>query len=237
MAKTKKSTTGTRRPKGTKAAAAAPAMHVPAPGGAVPTLDTSPADGLTPKQRYFVLEYLVDMNATRAAIQAGYSPRTARQTGSENLSKPDIRALIDAVLAERTRKLEVRIDDVLRGLLCIAKADLARVVDENDRPRQIQDIPEDVRLAITGWEVKELFEGRGEDREHIGRLHTFKFGNKNEAWRDLGRYLKMFTDVTEDRGAGLTDEQRITRLAAIFDAARARKKGGGKGGAGGAPPA
>lgn len=207
------------------------------PGNPPPATEASPAaapsspsaGGLTPRERRFVLEYLVDLNATRAAIRAGYSPRTARQIGSENLSKPDIRGFIDAVLEERARKLEVKIEDVIRGLIRLANADPARVFDENDKPLRLAEIPEDVRLAITSVEVEELFEGHGEDRERVGLLHKFKFGNKNDAWRDLGRYLKMFTDVQESRNADLSDEERAARIAAILDAARARKKKGGKG--------
>ncbi|CCQ72407.1 terminase small subunit [Magnetospira sp. QH-2] len=48
------------------------------------------SSNLSPKQQRFVEEYLLDLNATQAAVRAGYSERTARQIGSENLSKPDI---------------------------------------------------------------------------------------------------------------------------------------------------
>lgn len=63
------------------------------------------AGDLTPKQRRFVEEYLVDLNATQAAIRAGYSGRTARQAGAENLAKPVIREAVaagQAALSERT---------------------------------------------------------------------------------------------------------------------------------------
>ena len=54
---------------------------------------------LTDKQQRFVEEYLIDLNATQAAIRAGYSPLSARQVGTENLSKPSIRACIDQEMA------------------------------------------------------------------------------------------------------------------------------------------
>jgi phage terminase small subunit len=53
---------------------------------------------LTPKQRKFCDEYLISGNATDAAIKAGYSPKTAKQTGSENLAKPDLKQYIEAEL-------------------------------------------------------------------------------------------------------------------------------------------
>jgi len=69
------------------------------------------------RQRRFVAEYLVDPNATQAAIRAGYSPRTARSIGQENLTKPDIRKAIDAANAERLARLGVRADWVLMRLV------------------------------------------------------------------------------------------------------------------------
>lgn len=53
---------------------------------------------MTPKQRKFCDEYLISGNATDAAIKAGYSPKTAKQTGSENLAKPDLKAYIETEL-------------------------------------------------------------------------------------------------------------------------------------------
>ena len=55
---------------------------------------------MTPRQQKFCDEYLISGNATEAAIKAGYSRKTAKQTGSENLSKPDLRAYIDEQLAK-----------------------------------------------------------------------------------------------------------------------------------------
>lgn len=71
---------------------------------------------LTPKQRRFIDEYLVDVNATQAAVRAGYPRKSARQTGAENLSKPVIRAEIARRMAERSAKLAVTADSVLARL-------------------------------------------------------------------------------------------------------------------------
>lgn len=71
---------------------------------------------LTPKQERFVSEYLIDLNATQAAIRAGYSEKTARQAGSENLSKPDIAEAIAAKADKAAEKLDLSAERVLRGL-------------------------------------------------------------------------------------------------------------------------
>lgn len=68
---------------------------------------------LTPKQQRFVAEYLIDLNATQAAIRAGYSERTAKAIGCENLTKPNIAAAIAEGIAKRAGKLEITAEKVL----------------------------------------------------------------------------------------------------------------------------
>ncbi len=68
---------------------------------------------LTAKQRAFVDEYLIDMNATQAAIRAGYSKKTARSVGNENLTKPDIKKVIDQALEERSNQCALDAEQVI----------------------------------------------------------------------------------------------------------------------------
>lgn len=79
---------------------------------------------LTPKQQRFVEEYLVDLNATQAAIRAGYSPETARQTASENLSKPDIQSAIAEARGSRSERTKITQDMVLNRWWEIANAEV-----------------------------------------------------------------------------------------------------------------
>lgn len=71
---------------------------------------------LTPKQERFVAEYLIDLNATQAAIRAGYSEKTAGQVGFENLKKPEIADAIAAKAGKTAEKLDLSAERVLRGL-------------------------------------------------------------------------------------------------------------------------
>lgn len=71
---------------------------------------------LTPKQSLFCKEYLVDLNATQAAIRAGYSKNSARQTASANLSKPDIQNYIQELMKKREKKIEKTGKDVIEEL-------------------------------------------------------------------------------------------------------------------------
>lgn len=72
---------------------------------------------LTGKQQRFVDEYLVDLNATQAAIRAGYSEKTAGSIGEENLKKPDIAAAIQQEMNKRSERTKVDADYVLRTIV------------------------------------------------------------------------------------------------------------------------
>lgn len=78
---------------------------------------------LTPKQQRFCDEYLIDLNATQAAIRAGYSKKTARMIGQENLTKPIIRKRIDARLAEKESELIATQDEVLKYLTAVMRGE------------------------------------------------------------------------------------------------------------------
>lgn len=81
---------------------------------------------LTNKQQLFVDEYLQHYNATRAAIAAGYSPKTARKIGSENLTKPDIKAEIDRALSESAmsrNEVIMRLAEQARGAVIVNVAE------------------------------------------------------------------------------------------------------------------
>jgi phage terminase small subunit len=86
---------------------------------------------LTDKQRLFVQEYLIDLNATQAAIRAGYSKKTASRIGPELLGKTCIREALQKRRQKTEYKLEIRKEDILKGLLKIAARSMEGVeVDE-----------------------------------------------------------------------------------------------------------
>lgn len=72
---------------------------------------------LTPKQQRFVEEYLIDLNATQAAIRAGYSEKTAYSVGHENLKKPEIQKAIEEAKNQVSKRTELTVDMVVNGLL------------------------------------------------------------------------------------------------------------------------
>ena len=78
---------------------------------------------MTPKQKRFCDEYLIDTNATQAAIRAGYSEKTAKVIGAENLTKPDIRAYIDERLAEIQSKTIADATEVMQYLTSVLRGE------------------------------------------------------------------------------------------------------------------
>lgn len=108
---------------------------------------------LTPKQRLFVAEYLIDRNAARAAAAAGYSERTARAIGAENLTKPNIAAAIQARSQALTDEAEATQERTLRELVRLAFSDLRDVVswdaEGNLTFKPSDELSEDAARAIS----------------------------------------------------------------------------------------
>ncbi|MFU2050576.1 terminase small subunit [Bordetella hinzii] len=189
---------------------------------------------LTDKQRRFVDEYLVDLNATQAAIRAGYSEKTAYSIGNENLSKPEIAEAIQAAQAERAKRTEITQDMVLRELAKIGFSDIRKIVRWGKTELRVTDAGDDEGevteayhgLALvsadeiddnTAAAISEISEGR----EGL----KVKLHDKKGALVDIGRHLGMFKDRIEHSGpnggpipiADMTDEE----LAAIASGGRA----------------
>ena len=78
---------------------------------------------MTPRQQKFCDEYLISGNATEAAIKAGYSRKTAKQTGSENLAKPDLRAYIDEQLAKIHSTKIADAEEVMKYLTSVMRGE------------------------------------------------------------------------------------------------------------------
>ena len=86
---------------------------------------------LSDKQQRFCDEYLLDLNATQAAIRAGYSEKTAKQIGSENLSKPDVNAYLLERMKEREQRTQITQDMVLRDINTIKADAMSKMADRD----------------------------------------------------------------------------------------------------------
>ena len=149
---------------------------------------------LTPKQARFVQEYLIDLNAAQAAIRAGYSAKTARVIGHENLTKPDIAAAIEKARAKRAERAELTGDmvvDELRKIGFANMADYMKSTPEGDPYLDFSALTPAQTAALSEVTVEDYVEGRGEDARQVKRV-KFKLHDKQAALVALARHLGMF---------------------------------------------
>ncbi|HCF9241626.1 TPA: terminase small subunit [Pseudomonas aeruginosa] len=144
---------------------------------------------LTKKQRLFVDEYLIDLNATQAAIRAGYSTRRAAEIGYQLLQRPEVAQAIQAAMAERSKRTEVEADYVIRRLREIDEMDVLDILEDDGSFRSIRDWPKAWRQFLSGIEIAELFEGRGDDRRIAGVLRKVKWPDKLRNLELLSRHV------------------------------------------------
>lgn len=145
---------------------------------------------MTKKQKRFVEEYLIDLNATQAAIRAGYSPDTAGSIGSENLKKPEIKSRIDKAMAERSRRTGINQDRVLQELARIGFAKITDVVDPETGEIRA-DASDDDLACIQSIKIKP---------NEFGIEREVKLYDKKAALVDLGKHLGLFKDKVELSG-------------------------------------
>lgn len=150
---------------------------------------------LTEKQKRFCEEYLIDLNATQAAIRAGYSSETAAEIGSQNLTKLNIRARIDAEIAERSKRTGVTADRVVRELAKLAFVNATDVLD-TERGGVLKGASREDTACISTVRVK-----AGAD--FVER--EIRLCDKAKALELLGKHLGMFSDNVK-----LSAEARVT---------------------------
>ena len=161
---------------------------------------------LTAKQQRFVEEYLIDLNATQAAIRAGYSPETANEQGSQNLAKLSIRNEIDKRMAERSRRTGISQDRVIQELARIAFVNPQNVIN-TDNATVREDAAEDDLACIQSVKVKTSYSDKGDMMEREVRLN-----DKMKALELLGKHLGMFKDKVEVSGTIETEETKLDDL-------------------------
>ncbi|HMR18074.1 MAG TPA: terminase small subunit [Sphingobacterium sp.] len=146
---------------------------------------------LTQKQKRFCEEYLIDLNATQAAIRAGYSQKTARAIGQENLTKPDIQVYIAELQQKVSERTNITVDMVVKELARIGFSDITSYLKvRGTRNKKFVEIfntdklSEDQTAAIS--EIKQTKEGI-----------SLKLHNKTEALTKLGMHIGMFVNKSQ----------------------------------------
>jgi phage terminase small subunit len=155
---------------------------------------------LTPKQKLFCDEYLKDLNATQAAIRAGYSEKTAEIIGFENLRKPNISAYIGKRIKDREKRTEITQDRVLQEYARIAFLDIRKFFNEDGTIKSIIDLDDDTAAAIAGMDVLTSIRKGLEDTSTEEITKKIKAVDKKGALDSLAKHLGMFVDKVELSG-------------------------------------
>lgn len=158
---------------------------------------------LTKKQKRFVEEYLIDLNATQAAIRAGYSPDAAQQIGSENLSKPVIKNAIDKAIAERSRRTGINQDRVIHEIAKLAFLNPIDVINMDDGTIKGETNRDDT-ACIASVKVKTI-----PARDGVITEREIKTYDKLKALELLGKHIGMFTDKVEVKGQINTGQKKL----------------------------
>ncbi len=149
------------------------------------------SQNLTPKQQKFCEEYLIDLNATQAAIRAGYSEDSARQIGSDTLSKAYIQDYINIRQKEISDKLKLTQERILQEYSKIAFFDIRNAFDDEGRLKNIQDLDDGTAGAIAGIESLDEIETMGEETFKSGTLRKIKVWDKRAALDSICKVLGL----------------------------------------------
>ncbi|WP_054074759.1 terminase small subunit [Comamonas testosteroni] len=146
---------------------------------------------LTPKQERFVAEYLIDLNATQAAIRAGYSAKTAGQIGEQNLKKLDIAAAVKSAMEKRASRNDVTQDEVISGL------------------RELRDMA----MGKKPMRVTEILRVSGKPPKTIELdVKVFEAAAAKGALELLGKHIGMFKEKVELTGANGGPVETVSRV-------------------------
>ncbi len=192
------------------------------------TVETVEMGKLTPRQQRFVEEYLVDLNATQAAIRAGYSAKTAVVQGPRLLGIVQVAAAIAAGKEARNERTGITQDRVLEELGLLAFSDVTHYsVDDDGNMELTEGAPEAAARAVSSIKRRIRFDEDGNKTVEV----ELKLWDKPGPLKLAGRHVGLFPDrveVTGKDGKDLipSDEDALRELLAVTAKPAARAKGG-----------
>ncbi len=169
--------------------------------------------GLTPKQAQFVAEYLIDLNATQAAIRAGYSAKNADKIGSQLLGKTRVGAEIAAAMKAREQRTHITQDRVLQELARIAFFDIRKLYNDDGTLKSPAELDDDAAAVLSGVDVVEQQSQAVDEEGNVRSTPLFtkkaKVFDKGAALTLAMRHLGMLTDKVEHSGEIKTPELKL----------------------------
>lgn len=152
---------------------------------------------MTDKQQRFVEEYMVDLNATQAAIRAGYSQSTAHSIGAENLIKPEIQEAIQKRKQELSDQTGITAERVLKEYAKIAFSDIRELYTPDNNLYDIRQLDDETAGAVMSVEV-DVMSVQGMP---VGETKKVKLYNKLTALEALGKHIGLFEKDNKQKQA------------------------------------
>lgn len=147
---------------------------------------------LTAKQRRFVEEYLIDLNATQAAIRAGYAESGASVEGARLLANAKVGAAVDIALAKRSERTAIDADWVLKRLALEADADIADLCTDDGNLKPVKEWPLVWRTGlVAGIDVLEEFETVDGKKERVGTVRKIKLSDRIKRIELIGKHVNV----------------------------------------------
>ena len=177
---------------------------------------------LTDKQELFAREYLKDLNATQAAIRAGYSEKTAKEVGYENLTKPHVLELVAELKAQRVEQTGIDAAYVLRRLVEIDQMDAADILDDEGGLLPISAWPKVWRTSLSGLDLNRLrMAGKNDEEDIETTIQKIKWPDKVKNLELLGKHVdvqafkeNIKTEVTGSNGGPIVTTEMSPEEAA-----------------------
>lgn len=146
---------------------------------------------LTAKQQRFIVEYLIDLNATQAAIRAGYAVKGAKDQAYQLMQRPEVVAAIKEAMDARNQRTKVDADYVLNRLTEIDQMDLLDILDDDMSIKPLSKWPKVWRQSLSGFDIAEMFEGVGKERDLVGLMKKIKWPDKVKNLELLGKHVNV----------------------------------------------
>lgn len=155
---------------------------------------------LTAKQEKFCQEYVIDLNATQAAIRAGYSEATAKEIASQNLTKPEILQFVAILKEESSKILEITHQDVLKQLKTWAESDITETIGLT--PEEVKELPIEVRRLVTSYKHKiRHIPTKPPTKEEYIELH---FVSKEKALEMINKHIGFYEKDNKQKAIDLS---------------------------------
>jgi len=169
---------------------------------------------LTPKQQRFVAEYLIDLNATQAAVRAGYSEKTANEQGARLLANASVAEAVAKGKAGQLEKADISATRVLEEMRRLAFSDVRALFDDKGRLRRPHEWTAEAAASVAGFEVTDQ------------RTLKVKVWDKSRNLEMLARHLALFKDKLELTGNMTVSDDQLADIRRQLDELAARHAGG-----------